>query len=166
MLDIVTCCMNGVYKKLYTRILAKPPLLVILPLVYGVALLFGRWGLAPTIASLLFLFGIIAGIFAIDICETVMDVSPPSPFRSMAFWLALSVVSIFVITSNGSVLGAGMVLSLQFMMLLLHVGEWNVRGHVAGWYQLLMVDHTDAVARGMLLAMGVLQVVLSWIFVN
>ena len=61
----------------------------------------------------------------------------PSPFRSIVFAAAFVVVSLFVVTSSGSMLASGLVLSLYLSLILWQVGEWHVRGNLNEWYRMI-----------------------------
>lgn len=114
----------------------KPLLFLILSLAYLFSVGFLKWAFTPPLAGLWFVVGGVVGIYFLDIADVFFHLSP-SPFRSIVFAAAFVVVSLFVVTSSGSMLASGLVLSLYVTLLLWQLGEWHVRGNLNEWYRMI-----------------------------
>ena len=95
----------------------KPAIFLIISLVYlvGVGLL--KWQIQPPVWALSYLFGGLLGVYFLDIAEVFFSLTP-SPFRTMTFQVLFVLVSIFIVSSSGSFLATGLVLSMYLTMLL------------------------------------------------
>lgn len=121
------------------RIIKRKPLFFLIgSLVYLVLVGFLKWNFSPTADALLFLVGGLLGVYFLDIAEVFFELSP-SPFRSMVFVGAFVVVSLFVVTSAGSPLASGLVLSLYLSLVLWQVGQWQIQGNLNDWYRMIAV---------------------------
>lgn len=111
--------------KIKELILKKPTLFIFISFAYlfGVGLM--KWWIHPTMSALWFLVGGGIGIYFLDGAELFFQLTP-SPFRSTVFFSLFAVVSFFVVTSSGSALASGLVLSLYLQMILRLVGEWLI----------------------------------------
>ncbi len=111
-------------EKIRELIKRKPPLFLIVSLGYlfGVGLL--KWQIAPSVWALAYLGGGLLGVYFLDLAEVFFNLVP-SPFRTIAFQALFVLVSFFVVTSSGSFLATGLVLSIYLTMLLRLSFEWK-----------------------------------------
>ncbi len=95
-----------------------------------------KWHIHPNISTAIFLLGGIVGVYFLDVAEVVFHLTP-SPFRSVVFEWAFAVVSLFIISSSGSMLASGLVLSLYLSMILWQIGEWEIHKNLNDWYTMI-----------------------------
>ncbi|MBI5619896.1 hypothetical protein HY950_02965 [Candidatus Gottesmanbacteria bacterium] len=114
----------------------KPTLFVVAALGYLTLVGFLKWRTAPPAGALWFMAGGIVGIYFLDAAEVFFHLAP-SPFRSIVFAAGLVLVSLFVVTSSGSLLASGLVLSLYLTLILAAIGEWRIAGNLSSWYQMV-----------------------------
>ncbi|MBI5448956.1 hypothetical protein HY948_01415 [Candidatus Gottesmanbacteria bacterium] len=114
----------------------KPLLFLLVSFCYLFVLGLLKWWFTPTIETLWFVLGGVIGIYFLDGAEVFFHLSP-SPFRSIVFSAAFVIVSLFVVSSSGSALASGLVLSLFITLILWQVGEWRVRGNINEWYRMV-----------------------------
>lgn len=132
--------------KVQAIIKRKPIFFLVISLIYIVALGFLKWQIHPTINSLYYLAGGLLGVYFLDIAEEFFGLTP-SPFRSIIFAVLFVVVSLFVVTSSGSMLTAGLVLSLYLSLVLWQLGEWQINGNLNSWYRMIAAPVTVAVQK-------------------
>lgn len=119
------------------EIIRKKPLLFLIVSVgfsLGVGIL--KWKIAWPLQALLFFGGSLLGVYFLDGAEVFFNLKP-SPFRSVVFVGAFSIVSFFMITSSGSLVGSGLVLSLYLSLILWQIGELQLTGNLNNWYRLV-----------------------------
>lgn len=121
--------------KVLACITKKPPILIIIPLLYLVITVFLKWQITPTVDTIWFIIGGVIGIFLLDVAEVFFKLVP-SPFRTIVFAAGFLVVSLFIITSSGSPAAIGLTLSIYLSMILWQVGAWQVRGNLNDWFHL------------------------------
>ena len=143
----------------------KPLLFLLVSLSYLFVLGFLKWRLAPTIEALWFVIGGVLGIYFLDGADVFFHLSP-SPFRSIVFAAAFVVVSLFVVTSSGSMLASGLVLSLYLSLILWQVGEWPVRGNLNEWYRMIAGPVPAGVQRWGVVLFIVLFFVETYLFIR
>src|SRR3989304_8189632 len=114
----------------------KPQLFVIVSLVYLFLTGLVKWKLTPAASSLWYLFGGVTGIYFLDAAEAFFHLTP-SPFRSVIFQALFVVVSLFVVSSSGSLFASGLVLILYLTLILIAVGELRMVGNLDSWYQMV-----------------------------
>jgi hypothetical protein len=114
----------------------KPSIFLLMSLGYFVLVSLFKWNMHPTIGTALFFVGGLIGVFFLDIAEVFFDLNP-SPFRSVVFAAAFVAVSLFIVTSSGSMVASGLVLSLYLSLILWQVGEWKIHGHLNSWYRMI-----------------------------
>ncbi len=119
------------------KIVKKPPLLVIIPIIYFFLILFSKWKFALPIDALYFFLGGLLGVYLIDIAEEFFKLQP-SPFRTTLFVLALTVIGFYTISSTREAMAAGVVLGLLMTIFLFQVSEWRIRKNLDSWYQMYM----------------------------
>lgn len=104
-------------KKIIEIIKNKPAVHAWGALVYLLAVGLVKWQLQPPIGAALFLAGGALGIYFLDFAEAFFKLTP-SPFRTIQFFLVYAVASFFIVTSSGSLLAIGLVLSMYLSLLL------------------------------------------------
>lgn len=123
-------------KQIFEVIRKKPLFFVVSAFVYLIIVVFLKWQIHPTFATLWFSIGGIIGIYFLDIAESFLRLSP-SPFRTIVFTAGFVLVSFFVVTSSGSALAAGLVVSLYLNLLFWQIGEWRIVHNVDSWYRMV-----------------------------
>lgn len=111
-------------QKIRELIKRKPPLFVVISVAYLVSVGFLKWQIQPPVWALAYLGGGMLGVYFLDIAEVFFNLVP-SPFRTIAFQGLFVLVSFFVVTSSGSFLATGLVLSIYLTMLLRLSFEWK-----------------------------------------
>lgn len=120
----------------------KPPFFLFVSLAYLLAAIGMKWNIHIRWDALWFLVGGVVGVYFLDVSEVFFELTP-SPFRSIVFSAAFVLVSFFVVTSSGSPLASGLVLSLYLTLVLWQVGQWQIQRSLDDWYR--MVNGTVAV---------------------
>lgn len=143
----------------------KPVFFVAISLIYITLIGFLKWWTTPPWEALWFMVGGMLGIYFLDIAEVFFNLSP-SPFRSVVFAGAFALVSFFVVTSSGSLLASGLVLSLYVTLILWQIGEWQLRGNLAGWYQMIAGPVDEAVQRWGVVLFIIVFLVETYLFVR
>lgn len=123
-------------EKIKTIIQRKPFLFLVLSIGYLLVTGIIKWNIHPNFGSITFIAGGLLGIYFLDIAEVFFALHP-SPFRSVIFVAGLIIVSLFVITSSGSMLASGLVLSLFLTLLLWQIGEWELHKNLTDWYRMI-----------------------------
>lgn len=151
----------------------KPLLFLVVSIGYALGVGVLKWGIpsASFRASVwppqafLYFGGAILGVYFLDAAEVFFALTP-SPFRSMVFMAAYAVVSFFVVTSSGSFVGSGLVLSLYLSLLLWQVGELQVAGNLNSWYRMVAGIPTVSQQKWMLVALGAIFLVETFLFIR
>lgn len=123
-------------EKVLEIIRRKPPVLFAIPLVYLILVGVLKWGIHLNPGILSYAVGGIVGIFFLDAAEVFFNLKP-SPFRTVIFAAGLAIISFFVVTSTGSLLGIGLVLSLYVTLLLGQIAELQARGNLSSWFWMI-----------------------------
>ncbi len=111
-------------EKIRELIKRKPAIFVIISLAYLVGVGLIKWRIHPPLLALAYLGGGLLGVYFLDIAEVFFNLTP-SPFRTITFQALFVLVSMFVVTSSGSLLATGLVLSMYLTMLLRMGFEWK-----------------------------------------
>lgn len=143
----------------------KPIVFLFLSIGYVVAVALIKWQIAPPITALWFVAGAVFGTYFMDIAEVFFNLSP-SPFRTIVFAAAYIVVSLFVVTSSGSMLASGLVLSLFLTLVLWQVGEWQVHRNLNSWYRMVAVPVTAATQGWLLVGFIAVFLIETWLFIR
>jgi hypothetical protein len=118
----------------FKLIVAKKPLLfLLLSLVYTAGVIFLKWGMHPAWVTLTFLVGSLIGYYFLEIAEEFFALNP-SPFRTIVFIGGFAIVSFFIITSSGSGLASGLVLTLYLTLIIWLSHDWQKNGNLNSWY--------------------------------
>lgn len=151
--------------KIITIFQKKPLVFLLASLIYLFAVGLLKWKLTPPPAAVLYLVGGAIGVYFLDIAEVFFNLNP-SPFRSIVFVGAFAIVSFFVVTSSGSFVGSGLVLSLYLSLILWQGGEWQLTGNLNSWYRMVASIPTIKQQQWMLLAFIVIFLVETYLFVR
>ncbi len=95
----------------------KPPLFLLLSLGFLVLVGVVKWRISPPLAAMWYVAGGLVGVYFLDAAEVFFALDP-SPFRSHVFAGAFAVLALFVLTSSGSLLAQGLVLSIAVTLVL------------------------------------------------
>lgn len=150
-------------EKVVAIVRRKPPLFLFVSLGYLILVGFMKWQIHPPLAAIWFLVGGALGVYLLDGAEVFFALTP-SPFRSIVFVGLFTVVSLFVLTSSGTLLAQGLVISLYLTLILWQVGQWQAMGNLNDWYRMVAVPVTVTVQRLGLIAFGVLFIVETLLF--
>lgn len=115
---------------------SKPAFFFWITIGYIVFIYLLKWNIHPVLQAALFLFGSITGMYFLEAAERFFHLNP-SPFRSIVFVVLFSAVSFFVVTSSGSHVASGLVLTIFLTLLLWQFGEWATVKQLHRWYQML-----------------------------
>ncbi len=151
--------------KLLAIVRRKPLLFVLSSVVYVLLVGFVKWQFAPPLTALWFLLGALIGVYFLDAAEVFFALNP-SPFRSMVFAVGFVVVSFFVVTSSGSLLASGLVLSLYLSLVLWQLGEWQVTHSLNQWYRMVVGPVSISAQRWILLTFVALFLVETVLFIR
>jgi len=143
----------------------KPLFFLFISLGYLVLVALLKWNIHPTWNTLLFLAGGVLGVYFLDIAEVFFELTP-SPFRSIVFVGAFMVVSLFIVTSSGSPLASGLVLSLYLTLLFWQVGQWQIQKNLNDWYRMVAGPVHAGAQRWILVGFVVLLFVETFLFVR
>ena len=124
-----------------------------------------KWRLAPPMEALVYLAGGLLGIYFLDLAELFFKLFP-SPFRSVVFQWLFVAVSFFVVTSSGSLLASGLVLSLYLTMILWQAGEWKLAGNLTSWYRMVAGPVDLGIQRWSMIAFAVIFIIETFLFIR
>lgn len=100
----------------------KPPVFLFVSLGYLIFVGFLKWHIRPPVGALWFLAGGAIGVYFLDTAEVFFALDP-SPFRNHLFAGAFAIVSLFILTSSGSLVAQGLVFSLAATLTLRQFGQ-------------------------------------------
>lgn len=143
----------------------KPFFFLLVSLGYLVLVGFIRWGVRPPLDAAIFLLGGLIGVYFLDAAEIFFRLTP-SPFRSVLFAALFMLVSFFVVTSSGSFLATGLVLSLYLTMILWQVGEWQTRHSAESWFRLWATPVSGGTQLAAMIAFLVFFLLETFLFVR
>lgn len=124
-------------KKVLEIIQKKSSIDALIALIYFIIVGLLKWRLGiVAIPAFFFFTGGVLGMYFLELAEELFHLYP-SPFRSIVFAAGLVLVSLFVITSTTSMLGAGLVLSLSLTVILWQWHEWQKSGNLNQWYVMI-----------------------------
>jgi hypothetical protein len=146
------------------RVLKKPPIFVIIPIVSFFLLLFIKWQFNLPFAALWFFIGGVLGIYILDIVEEFFNLSP-SPFRTITFSLVLFVVSFYIITSTTEYLAKGLAFSLFLTLFLLYTNDWRTHHTTKQWYAMFFESTSVITERYIIAVFGIAVICISFLFI-
>lgn len=151
--------------KIKELILKKPMVFLLISAAYILSAGLLKWGIHPVLNTLWFLIGGAIGVYFLDGAELFFQLNP-SPFRSVLFFALFVVVSLFIVTSSGSTLASGLVLSLYLQLVLWQIGEWRITGNLSGWYRMIASPVMPNIQLAILSLSGVVFVLETYFFVH
>ncbi len=143
----------------------KPTVFIVVSVVYLLITAILKWTIHPNIDTILYIIGGILGVFFLDIAEIFFDLNP-SPFRGMLFFFSFIAVCFFIVTSSGSALASGLVLSLYLTMLLWQIGQWRLSGDLSSWYSMIAVPVDRKTQKQILIGLCICFGLLSFLFIR
>lgn len=143
----------------------KPILFLVISLVYALGVGFLKWRIAWPPQAALYFGGAIIGVYFLDGAEVFFNLKP-SPFRSVVFVAAFTVVSFFMVTSSGSFVGSGLVLSLYLSLILCLVGELELVGNLNSWYSMVAGPVTPSMQQWILFVFMALFLIETYLFIR
>ena len=151
----------------------KPLLFLVVSVGYALGVGVLKWGIAwppqSNVAvppqAFLYFGGAILGVYFLDAAEVFFALTP-SPFRSVVFAAAFTIVSFFIVTSSGSFVGSGLVLSLYLSLILWQVGELQIAGNLNSWYRMVAGPVSASVQRWGVVLFIVLFFVETYLFIR
>lgn len=114
----------------------KPSFFLISSIVYILLLIVIKWNIHPTWSTGVFFLGSMIGVYFLEAAEEFFHLDP-SPFRSVIFVALFAVVSFFIVSSSGSFLASGLVLSIYLTLLFWQIGEWTTVKNLNRWYSMV-----------------------------
>lgn len=157
--------MNDGIKIIKEIIKKKPVLFLAVSVGYALGVGILKWKIAWPPGAFLYFGGAVLGVYFLDAAEVFFALTP-SPFRSIIFMAAYAVVSFFVVTSSGSMLGAGLVLSLYLSLLLWQVGELQIKGNLNSWYGMVAGVPTADQQKWILIVLVCIFLIETYLFVR
>lgn len=152
-------------EKILAIIRKKPLLFVVTSLVYLLLIGFLKWQVRPPVFAVWFLVGGVIGVYFLDAAERFVALTP-SPFRSIVFLALFVIVSFFVVTSSGSLLASGLVLSLYLSLLLWQLGEWEVAKNLSSWYRMVAGPVSVSVQQWVLVIFIIIFLIETYLFLR
>jgi len=143
---------------------------IVFTLIYLLSLTFLRWRMNFKGEILFFLGGGILGVYFLDLAEAIFkrgvgESGAPSSFKNVLFQAIFVPFSLFVLTSSGSLFGAGLVLSIFLNMLFEQGKELKATGNLNSWFRIIKRDFSLGTQRFYFLLMLGIFVFLSSLFV-
>lgn len=148
-----------------TRILKKPPVLIVVPILYFFTIMFAKWQLNLPLGALLFFLGGVLGIYLLDIAEEIFDVKP-SPFRTTLFVIGLGITGIYTLTSTREMIASGLVLGLMASIFLYQVSEWKIHRNLDSWYSMFLTNISRSGQKIGLIVLGIVLLLETVIFIT
>ena len=151
--------------KIIEIIKKKPVLFLGVSVAYALGIGVLKWGIAwPPTAGLYFV-GALLGVYFLDAAEVFFALTP-SPFRSIVFMAGFAVGSFFIVTSSGSFMGSGLVLSLYLSLLLWQIGELQLTGNLSSWYGMVAGVPSVSQQKWILAMLAVIFLMETYLFIR
>lgn len=150
--------------KLLAIIKRKPPFFLFVSLGYLVLVGLIKWHIHPPIGALWYIVGGFIGVYLLDAAEVFFALNP-SPFRSIVFVGAFVIVSLFVLTSSGSLLAQGLVFSLYLTLILWQVGQWQYSGTLDDWYRMISGSVSRTAQQWGLVILILIYIIETYLFI-
>ncbi len=143
----------------------KPVLFLAVSVGYALGVGVLKWNITWPPQAFLYFGGSVLGVYFLDTAEVFFNLKP-SPFRSVVFTTAFTIVSFFIVTSSGSFVGSGLVLSLFLSLLLWQIGELQISGNLNSWYRMVAGPVSLIVQRWILFVFIVFFVIETYLFIR
>lgn len=145
------------------KVMQKPPLQVILPIMLFFVLILAKWQLSFPFAALWFFLGGVLGIYLIDIAEELFKLQP-SPFRSLLFVVSLFILSFYIVTSTPEFLARGLSFSVYLSLFLLYATDWNEHHSTHSWFRMLFSNIPPVWEVRTLWGFALSVILIGWLF--
>lgn len=152
-------------EKVLEIIRKKPLVFLAVSVAYALGLGVLKWGIAWPPQAFLYLGGTVLGVYFLDAAEVFFHLTP-SPFRSVVFTTAFTVVSFFIVTSSGSFVASGLVLSLYLSLILWQIGELQISGNLNSWYRMVAGQVSLSIQRWILFVFIAFFILETFIFIR
>ena len=136
---------------------------IIFTTLYIFAMVFLKWGLEFDVNIILFSGGAMVGLILLDVFDVLFPEITISP-RTIIGEVVFIVLSLFVITSSGSIVGSGVVLSLFLRILIEQVGEFITTKGISSWFTRAHLDPSPSIEQVVLWGGVVLFIIETYIF--
>ncbi|MBI4066546.1 hypothetical protein HY411_02410 [Candidatus Gottesmanbacteria bacterium] len=143
----------------------KPLMFLVVSVAYALGVGILKWKIVWPPQAFLYFGGAILGVYFLDAAELFFRLTP-SPFRSIVFMAAYTLVSFFIVTSSGSFVGSGLVLSLYLSLILWQVGELQIVGNLNSWYRMVAGPVNVSVQRWILFVFIVFFLIETFLFIR
>ena len=143
----------------------KPLLFLVVSVVYALGVGVLKWGVVWPPQAALYFVGALLGVYFLDTAEVFFALTP-SPFRSVVFMAGFAVVSFFIVTSSGSFVASGLVLSLYLSLILWQVGELQISGNLNNWYRMVAGPVSLSMQRWILFVFIAFFVIETYLFIR
>ena len=115
------------------RRIKYPPLISgVAAVIYAVGMIFLKWGGIVSDAVFL-IIGIFVGLVLLDVVDMLFPSARPL-LHGMVGVVTISIASFFVVTSSGSIMGSGVVLSLLLRVVSEQIHEYVATGQIMSWF--------------------------------
>ena len=152
-------------EKVMEIIKKKPIMFLAVSVAYALGVGVLKWGVTWPPQAFLYVVGALLGVYFLDWAEVFFNLKP-SPFRSVVFVAAFTLVSFFMITSSGSLVGSGLVLSLYLSLILWQIGEMQIVGNLNNWYRMVAGPVSLNVQRWILFVFVAFFVLETFLFIR
>lgn len=115
------------------RIKLPPSASSIAAIVYAVVMVFLKWGTELTFDAVFLVVGILIGLVLLDVVDSLFPSAKPL-LHSVVGAVIIGIAGFFVVTSSGSILGSGVVLSLLLRVLSEQITEYMATGQIMSWF--------------------------------
>lgn len=135
-----------------------------LTLLYLFIIVLLHWRFKISFDIIYFVAGGIMGVYFLDLADMVFKINP-SPYRNVFFQAAFVLMTLFVLTSSGSLFGAGLVFSIYLSMI---TGQWleiKKSGRIDGWFALIKTPIASASQIAYLCVITIVFALLNFLFV-
>lgn len=132
--------------------------------VYLLIIVLLHWRLKISFDIVYFVAGGIIGVYFLDLADMVFKINP-SPYRNVFFQAAFIIMTLFVITSSGSLFGAGLVFSIYLSMIMSQWLEIKKSGRIDGWFALVKTPIASSSQITYLCVISVIFVLLNLLFI-
>lgn len=143
----------------------KPLLFLVVSIGYALGVGVLKWGVSWPPQAALYFAGALIGVYFLDAAEVFFALTP-SPFRSIVFMAGFAVVSFFMVTSSGSFMGSGLVLSLYLSLLLWQIGELQITGNLSSWYRMVSGVPSLPQQKWMLVGLAAIFLTETYLFIR
>ena len=132
--------------------------------VYLLIVILLHWKLHPDLSILYFLAGGVLGVYFLDLADMLFKLNP-SPYRNVFFQAGFIIMTLFVLTSSGSLFGAGLVFVIYLSMIMSQALELKEEGNLNGWFSLIKKEIDLKAQKIYLTLVSVIFLLLNLLFI-